>query len=373
MSIDDLPDPVGPLDELTYAITFSNRSDEDITGVVVRADADPNLEFELSSPPPDGDLYWDIGEMDATTSGRIFATFSIDDPTEYFDGTLIPLRAWVEEDGGNVASAVEVTLYRSESGPDSPYLMNLTGAPRNLRIGAVTTMVYVIKLTNQGALPTTGIVLNNALPPGLDFVESDPPPADIDGTLLSFNLGTLQPGATKQVIIKAELGPTAVPGSSLTNRTSVVDAEGNSVQATFTGGVRAGALPSDGKLSLKLTMPKTVTIAGGRPGTLKSTITVSNGARGDAQNVIVTLEGPAAAGFESSIPGPATQLTNPDGSRLITWNFPTMKGPGNESIKITHKIPPTVANGSSLAFRATVRAQDGRTDTESKSVEVRNR
>jgi hypothetical protein len=35
--------------------------------------------------------------------------------------------------------------------------------------------------------------------------------------------------------------------------------------------VRAGALPSDGKLQLKLTAPKTLTIAGGRPGQLKST------------------------------------------------------------------------------------------------------
>ena len=66
MSIDDLPDPVGPADELVYAITYQNQSDEDLQGVVVHAEPDPNLAFEFSSPPEDGDLFWDIGSMTPT-------------------------------------------------------------------------------------------------------------------------------------------------------------------------------------------------------------------------------------------------------------------------------------------------------------------
>ena len=44
-------------------------------------------------------------------------------------------------------------------------------------------MVYVIKLTHEGALPTNEVIVSNSLPPGLDFVESDPPPTTIDGNL----------------------------------------------------------------------------------------------------------------------------------------------------------------------------------------------
>jgi uncharacterized repeat protein (TIGR01451 family) len=373
MSIDDLPDPVGPEDELVYAITYQNQSDEVLKGVVVHAEPDPNLEFEFASPPEDGDLFWAVGDMTPTSAGRIFATFTIDDPLLYFDGTLIPMRTWVEDEDGHVGSAVEVTLYRSEGGPASPYVLNITGAPRNLRIGAVTTMVYVIKVTNEGALATTDVVINNALPTGLDFVESDPPPADIAGGLLSFKLPSLQPGASKVIVIRAELNATAVPGSTLTNRTSVVDAQGNSAQATFTGGVRAGSLPSDGKLRLKFTAPKTLTIAGGRPGQLKSSLTVTNGARGETKNVVVTLEGPAAAGFKSAIPGPSLTETTPQGNRRITWTFPALKGPSNQTIKITHEVPPTVADGTALTFTATVQAADGRHDDESRTITVRNR
>jgi uncharacterized repeat protein (TIGR01451 family) len=373
MSIDDLPDPVGPNDELVYAITYQNQSDEALEGVVVHADPDPNLAFEFSTPPESGDLFWDVGSMTPTSAGRIFATFTVDDPSAYFDGTLIPMRTWIEDDSGYVASAVEVTLYRTESGPESPYLLNLTGAPRNLRIGAVTTMVYVITLTNEGAFATTDVVVNNALPTGLDFVESDPPPTDIADGLLSFKLPSLQAGASKVIVIKAEVGPAAVPGSTLTNRTAVVDAQGNFAQATFVGGLRQGALPSDGKLQLKLTMPKTVTIAGGRPGTLKSTLTVTNGARGDTKDVVITLEGPATAGLVSAIPGVTSIETTTDGNKRLTWVLPTLKGPGNKSIKITHSVQPTVADGTALSFSAAVRAADGRRDDESRTVQVRNR
>ena len=106
-------------------------------------------------------------------------------------------------------------------------------------------------------------------------------------------------------MIKAELGPTAVPGSTLTNRTSVLDDQGNSVQATLHRR-RARGRPrrATASCSSSYTAPKTVTIAGGRPGTLKSTLTVTNGARGDAQNVVVTLDGPDRRGLRVGDSGP---------------------------------------------------------------------
>ncbi len=374
MSIDDLPDPVGPNGELVYAITFSNLSDRDLTGVTVYADPDPNLQYQSSSPAADGSLFWNVGAMSPTSADRIFATFTVNPsvPNPLFDGTLLPMRTWVMDDGGNVASAVEVTLFRSEPGRDSPYLLNLSGAPRNLRIGVVDTMVYVIQLSNEGATATTNVTINDALPPGLDFVESDPPPTTVGANLVGFTFPSLQPGDTKLIVVKAQLGPTAVAGATLTNRVYVVDTEGNSAQATFTGGVRQGNPANDGRLGLALTMPKTVTIAGGKPGNLKSSLTITNGSRGDAQNVVVTLEGPAAAAFASAIPGPTTQETM-SGKLRLTWVFPAIKGPGNETIKVTHKVDASVPDGTNLSFQATVRAADGRTDNASRTVQVRNR
>jgi hypothetical protein len=120
-------------------------------------------------------------------------------------------------------------------------------------------------------------------------------------------------------------------------------------------------------------MPKTLTMTGGKPGTLKSTLTVTNGARPDAKNVTVTLDGPATAAYSSAIPGPSSQQTTPDGKLRLTWTFPTIGGPGNETIKLTQKVSASVADGTSLSFHATVSAPDGRMDDATKTVAVRNR
>jgi uncharacterized repeat protein (TIGR01451 family) len=288
MSIDDLPDPVRPGEELVYAISYSNISSTDITGVTVYAEPDPNLVFQSASPAPSvaqvgaSYLQWDVGDMMSTSAERIFASFTVNPtmPTQLFPGTLIPMRTWVMDDGGNVASALEVTLYRTEPGPDSDYLLNLSGGPRNLRIGVVDTMVYVIKLSHEGVLPTTNVVINNALPPALDFVESDPPPTSIEGNLISFRFATVQPGETKLIVLKAQVGPTAVAGSTLTNRVYVVDDQANTAQATFVGGIRPGTAPSDGKLQLSLTIPNNITVVGDRPSNLKSSVIVTKERRG---------------------------------------------------------------------------------------------
>jgi Domain of unknown function DUF11 len=338
------------------------------------------LVFQSASPAPSvaqigaSYLQWDVGDMMSTSAERIFASFTVNStmPTQLFPGTLIPMRTWVMDDGGNVASALEVTLYRTEPGPDSDYLLNLSGGPRNLRIGVVDTMVYVIKLSHEGVLPTTNVVINNALPPALDFVESDPPPTSIEGNLISFRFATVQPGETKLIVLKAQVGPTAVAGSTLTNRVYVVDDQANTAQATFVGGIRPGTAPSDGKLQLSLTIPNNITVVGDRPSNLKSSVIVTNGARGDAKNVVVTLEGPSTAAFDSATPEPASIETT-DGTTRLTWIFPTFKGPGNETIKVTHKVGPELANGTKLSFRGTVRADDGRSDSETDSVEVRKR
>jgi len=374
MSVDDLPDPIGLNEDVVYAITFANLTEEDINGVVVYADVDPRLQFQFSSPAADaGSFYsWTLGPMFSSSADRIFATFRVTDPS-VVDGTLLPVRAWVIDDGGRVASGGEVTVYNEYGGGGSQYVMTMTGSPRSLRIGVVEDVIYMIRLNNQSAQTATGVVIRNALPPALDFVESVPPPSSVDGNLLTYNTAALASGASTQVVIKARLGSSASPGIGLINRATVIDSAGKTAQATFQGNIRAGSTSTNsGKLSVKLTMPKRVTIAGGRPGKLKSTIAIVNGARGDAQNVVVTLTGPAAAAMTSAIPGPNTTSTQ-NGIVTLTWVFPTMKGPGNQSIKINHDVAASTPNGTALAFTSTVRANDGRNDSATATVEASNR
>jgi hypothetical protein len=186
---------------------------------------------------------------------------------------------------------------------------------------------------------------------------------------LTYNFSSLPSGSSKQIVIEAELGPGAAAGTSLVNRVTAIDAAGNFADKTFTGGVRSGPLPSDGKLQVALTTVKRV-LAGSK---LKSTIGITNGGRGNAENVVVTLDGPPTAEIiaNQTFPAPTGQQLI-DGKVRWTWVFPTVKGPGNESIKTTHVINEDTPAGTSLNFTARVSAADGRNDQESKSVEVRD-
>jgi hypothetical protein len=58
------------------------------------------------------------------------------------------MQATVSDDMGHVAAAQETTLF-SRDGSGGQFALTLTGAPRTLRIGVVTTMIYMIKFQNE--------------------------------------------------------------------------------------------------------------------------------------------------------------------------------------------------------------------------------
>jgi uncharacterized repeat protein (TIGR01451 family) len=368
MSIDDIPDPVRPGDQLTYTLNYGNGSDDDSTNVVVRAIPDPRLTFVSANPAPDSgtNLEWSIGTLRSTEANRIFATFSVGAQTGVPSGSLFDLQANISDDLGNIAAASETTLLVRDT-QLGQFNLTLTGAPRNLRIGVVTTMIYIIKLQNIGNVDSTNVRVANALPAGLTFSQSVPPPVSASGGLLTYSFGTMPPGSTRLITIQAELSAAAQPGTTLTDYVSVSDDQGNSADASFSGGVRTASLPSDGRLSVSLTAPKRV-VAGSK---MKSSIIVSNGGRGDTQNVTLQLTAPQAAQLESAIPGPSS-VQSSGGQTTATWLFPTFKGPGNKTIKLTHRIPASVPAGTAMSFSTNVSAMDGRSDTDNATVEIRN-
>jgi hypothetical protein len=188
--------------------------------------------------------------------------------------------------------------------------------------------------------------------------------------MLTYEWPSLVPGATRLIVVRSELADDAVAGMELTNTTTLTDAAGYFNSATHTATVRSsGTDPSAGKLTVKLTTIRRI-LAGSR---LQSTISVANGARGDAENVTVVLDGPARVNLipSQTIP-PPSRTEQVEGAPRWTWVFPRLKGPGNLSIKTRHQIPDDVPGGTILEFAVSVSAADGRTDSTSATVEVRN-
>ena len=264
-----------------------------------------------------------------------------------------------------MGAASEVTVATNKSSQQQ-YNLTVSGAPRNLRIGVVTQMVYLVQLRNVGATDTTGVTVTDALPPGLGFSQSIPPPNNNDSGLLTFNVPQLPAGGIKLFLIEGELLQSTPPGVGLSNTVTVVDDQGNFAQGTFTGSVRAGSPSGPGKLDVALTTVSH-TIVGSK---LKSTLAVNNGGRSDAHNVVLTLDGPPDLAFSSAIPGPTSIQKTSDNLRL-TWKFATVAGPGKAVVKLTQVVPDNATSGTTYTLTANVSADDGRTSSDTATIQVR--
>ena len=150
--------------------------------------------------PPDGDLFWNIGDMAADQRRphlrQLHRRPEIRCCLRRHPDPDAHLGRWTTS--GNVASAVEVTLYRTESGPDTPYLLNLTGAPRNLRIGVVDDDGLRHQADQRGRVrrPPTWWSTTPCRPASSSSSPIRRRPT-IAGNLLSFTFPTLQPGETQ--------------------------------------------------------------------------------------------------------------------------------------------------------------------------------
>jgi len=249
--------------------------------------------------------------------------------------------------------------------PYGQYLFTLSGAPRNLRLGVVTTAVYIVKVQNQRPYQVTNATVTVTLPSSLEFRQAVPTPTDQNGSQLTFVFDSLVPLETGFIQIQADLLPTTAGGTTLKCDAVLTDDQGNTANASFTGGVRAGNQTA-GRLTLTLTAPKQVP-AGSK---LQSTLAVNNTGTRDASDVILTLEAPDDLQFTTAIPGP-TDIVEGDGVVVLTWNFGRIAGPGKAVVKVTHRIPADTPSATSLALKAKVAAADGRSAKVTKTVAVR--
>jgi hypothetical protein len=231
----------------------------------------------------------------------------------------------------------------------------------------VTKVSYMIKLRNIGASDGTNVTVTNTLAPGLRFIQSVPPPSQSLFGQLTYVFPVVSAGSSKLILIQAELLPETAAGSTLTNHVSVADSGGNSAETSFSGGVRPASKADVGRLTLALTMVRQV-VAGS---SLRSTIDVNNTGRAETSDVVVTLDGPAAAVFVSGIPGPTSTQRIGDQVR-VTWRFPTLRGHGKLRLKFTHDVGRSVPGGTALGFTAQVSDGRGRAASESATVNVRD-
>ena len=365
LRITDAPDPVVSGSRLTYALLVSNQGPADAHGVTV-TDVLPSTVSLITVTATQGtcsvaassvtcDL--DTIAVDATATVRIAVKVN---------ATTGPVVNTAEVSGlaGDLTPADNRATAQTAIKPAEQYALSLSVAPKSLRLGVVTQAVYVLKLRNIGASTTTNVQVVNQLPAGLQLRHALPQAASVAGNTLLFTFPNLAAGATKQVVIEADLLASTAPGTTLIDTATLTDAEGHSAQTSVTGSVRNQVPKVVGKLGVGLVTVNRV-LAGSK---MQTTVNITNTSRDDAKNVTLTLDGPQASEFLSAVPAP-TVVQTIAGKSHVEWNLPSVRR--NLHVKVNHRVADTVVSGTALQLKATVSAPDGRSDTDSATVSVR--
>ncbi len=163
---------------IVYQLTVSNPGSGPATNVALKDDFDEGLEHETKAKS----VELPVGNLAAGESKTVQLTL-----VPRRAGTLVN-RATATADGNLSDRAQhpvvvhEAKLSIKESGPAARY----AGRPA----------VWDIRVTNSGEVPLTNVVVHDLLPPELSFVSAT---ADgrLDGTQVTWNLGSLQPHEEK--------------------------------------------------------------------------------------------------------------------------------------------------------------------------------
>lgn len=93
-------------------------------------------------------------------------------------------------------------------------VVSLTGP---LQVTAGEEFEYLITVQNHGSVPATGVHVEYPLPPGVTFVNSNPPPTFQTDNIINWDFSVLNPFTQQPITVRVQAGNTAATVSSHVN------------------------------------------------------------------------------------------------------------------------------------------------------------
>ena len=231
------------------------------------------------------------------------------------------------------------TIYLSSYPGMTPDL-SITKTVDKTKANVGDELTYTITVKNaRGAVAASNIVVEDTLPNGLKFVNSNPSPTSQNGQKLTWTISSIAAGGAATITLKVKASEAGTYANTATiSGTNKSGTTGN-VEV-----VKPEQPPTEPNLSItKTTDAKDVKV--GDP--FDYTITVKNTGTGNASNVVVKDTLPDGLEFVNSNPSP----TSRNGQKL-TWTIPSIAAGASTTITLTVK-----------AVNATPEGTDGYTNT----------
>ena len=205
------PEQIALLAQATYDIKVNNSGDLTATSVVLTDEIPAGMRYVSSDPAgtvAGTKVSWNVGSLNKADS-RSFKLVLQGTQAGLWTNTVVATSKEVgtatAQATTRVLPAPEVTI--SKTGPSGIF----TGFTRS----------YTLTVTNTGAVALNDVVVTDYLPENLSY-KSSVPAGTVAGSQISWNLGTLNIGQTKEIVVI--LG--GVKSGTAVNRATVTTREG---------------------------------------------------------------------------------------------------------------------------------------------------
>jgi uncharacterized repeat protein (TIGR01451 family) len=251
------PNPVSPGGTLIYTITIDNTGNISATAVTAVATLSTNLQFAgatnggTSSPPA---VNWNLGTISSGESVTLILTATANAGVP--SGTNIPFS---------------ITATPAEGVSDSASLITKIGSAANLVITKSSSVTgttpggiieYTINYGNIGNIAATNAAIRDELPSNINLVAgSITGGGSIAGSIITWPLGSLAPGASGTVSFRVVVSTLAANGDVISNFATISSNETTTSSSnTLSIPVTTAALTAP--TAAKVFSPKTIPVNG---------------------------------------------------------------------------------------------------------------
>ncbi|MCP5150578.1 MAG: hypothetical protein H6982_07460 [Chromatiales bacterium] len=355
----DITDDVDTLeagDTPTFRVNVENTGTQDGTGVVVVARFDPTLLTNVVASDGGivdlvaGTITWNLGDLDVGATRELTFTGTVADVIP--DGVeLVETTATITDDGagtgGTPVTATDDDTDALDAAPD--YTIDITDDVDTLEAGDTPT--FRVNVENTGTQDGTGVVVVARFDPTLltNVVASDGGIVDLVAGTITWNLGDLDVGATRELTFTGTVADVIPDGVELVETTATITDDGagtggTPVTATATDTDNLGATPD-----YQVTITDDLDTA--RPGdTVTVRVGVGNVGEQDGTGVVVV------ARFDPSI---MADIVPTDGGIVdrvagtVTWNLGDLDAGTTRELSFTSTLvrvpPPGVSSYQTIA------------------------
>jgi uncharacterized repeat protein (TIGR01451 family) len=210
------PSDITPCDTVTYTLTVSNTGTGSATNVKIMDDLPAGLTSDGKSA-----LSWDVGLLGAGQSQTRTFTAKAGKTGSYANHA----RAAADNNLSATSNDVSISV-------KAPVLAISKVCPTKVFIGRPS--VFKITVSNKGDAPAANTVVEDTLPAGLTFASASDGGAAAGGKV-TWNLGTLAPGASKELTVNCTGGAVGSVQNSCTARCTCAEQVTANCSTSFEG------------------------------------------------------------------------------------------------------------------------------------------